>query len=60
MVTQAGCELVGVATVVEKIFESGREKLEQKYGVRVESLAPITYLDEDKIVFDDDPQGVEI
>ncbi|MBN1565674.1 MAG: xanthine phosphoribosyltransferase [Anaerolineae bacterium] len=60
MVQQAGCELVGVATVVEKIFEGGRDKLERLYGARVESLAPIAYLDNEKIVFDDDPKGIEV
>jgi xanthine phosphoribosyltransferase len=60
MVQQSGSELVGVVTVVEKTFEGGRAKLAKQYGVRVESLAPIVYLDEEKILFDDDPKTVEI
>jgi len=61
MVREAGCTLVGVATVVEKAFEGGREKLEKQYGVRVESLATITHLDEHRIQFSDDPPpGIEI
>lgn len=59
MVQQAGCELVGVATVVEKVFESGRDELIKQFGVRVESLAAIAYLDENQIVFADDPPSDE-
>ena len=54
MVREAGCELVGVAVVVEKSFESGREELTTRYGVPVHSLATITYMDEERIVFADD------
>ncbi len=60
MVQQANCTLVGVATVVEKIFEGGRDQLQKLYGARVETLAPIAYLDNERIVFADDPKGVEI
>lgn len=60
MVTQANCEIAGVATVVEKVFEGGRTKLEKKYGVRVESLAPITHMDDEKIVFAGEPQAIEV
>lgn len=57
MVAEARCTLVGVATVVEKSFEEGRARLLEKYNVRVESLAIITYLDEHRIEFaDDQPQ----
>lgn len=54
MVDQARCTLVGVATVVEKSFEEGRARLQEKYDVPVESLAIITYLDEQRIDFADD------
>jgi xanthine phosphoribosyltransferase len=60
MVQQADCELVGVATVVEKVFEGGRDQLQKQYGARVESLAAIAYLDENRIVFADEPQPIEI
>lgn len=55
MVREARCTLVGVVAVVEKAFEGGREALQDKYGVRVEALATITYLDHHKVVFADDP-----
>ncbi|MCZ2098724.1 MAG: xanthine phosphoribosyltransferase [Anaerolineae bacterium] len=54
MVVQARCTLVGVATIVEKSFEEGRARLLEKYDVPVESLAIITYLDEQRIDFADD------
>jgi len=61
MVKSAKCELVGIAAVVEKAFESGREWLTKVYGVPIESLASITYLDEDRIEFEGDMvRGVEI
>ncbi len=54
IVREARCELVGVATVVEKAFEGGREALEAKYGAHVEALATITYMDEHRIDFLDE------
>ena len=61
MVVSAKCELVGIATVVEKAFETGREKLTATYGVPIESLAIITHLSEDRIDFlGDPPRGIEI
>lgn len=54
MVREARCTLVGVAVVVEKAFEAGRDALESRYGARVEALATITYMDEQQIVFADD------
>ena len=61
MVQEARGTLVGIATVVEKAFESGRRKLIQKYGVPVESLVIITHMDEDRIEFaDDPPRAVEV
>jgi xanthine phosphoribosyltransferase len=61
MVAEARCTLVGIATVVEKAFEGGRQKLLGKYNVPIESLAQITYLDEHRIDFaGDPPRGVEV
>ncbi len=61
MVRSAKCDLVGIAVVVEKAFETGRQWLTEQYGVPIESLANIAYLDEDRIDFaDDPPRGVEV
>lgn len=61
MVGEARCTLVGIVAVVEKAFEGGRETLERKYGVPVDSLVTITHLDEHHIEFaDDPPRGAEI
>ncbi len=49
MVLSAQCELVGIAAVVEKTFESGRELL-SSYGVPIEALVQITSMDNGKIV----------
>jgi xanthine phosphoribosyltransferase len=46
----AGAEIVGIGTLIEKTFEGGRKALEV-LGVQVESLAGISSLDDDKIVF---------
>ncbi len=61
MVGEARCTLVGIAVVVEKLFEGGREKLQKQYDVPVEALATITYLDENRIEFaGDQVPGVEV
>lgn len=49
IVKNAGAELVGIATVVEKSFEGGRELLEQQWHVPVESMAIITDMSGDQI-----------
>ena len=46
----AGAEIVGVGALIEKNFEGGRDAL-KKLGVQVESLAVISSLDNDTIVF---------
>lgn len=51
IVTGAGCELVGIAAVVEKSFEGGRELLESRYDVPVEALVTIVNMDDGKIEF---------
>lgn len=50
VVEQSGATLVGVASVIEKEFEGGREKLEP-LGVKVLSLARIKSFEGDRINF---------
>lgn len=52
LVKQAGAELIGVACVVEKTFEGGREHLAGMCS-RIESLAMITAMTDDEIIFAD-------
>jgi xanthine phosphoribosyltransferase len=47
---QAGAEVVGVGAVIEKSFEGGRAQLES-LGLRVRSLAVITAMTDDEIIF---------
>ncbi len=49
IVSNAGATLVGIATVVEKSFEGGRELLQQ-WGVPIESMAIITDMSEGQIL----------
>lgn len=53
IVRSARCTVVGVACVVEKTFELGRQVLEP-FGVRIESLAVITSMENGQITFADD------
>jgi len=46
----AGAEVIGVGAVIEKSFEGGRAKLEQM-GLRVRSLAVITKMTDEEIIF---------
>jgi xanthine phosphoribosyltransferase len=46
----AGAELVGIGTLVEKVFEGGREVL-SLLGVPIESLVSIASMDDGKIIF---------
>lgn len=46
IVHSARCHLAGVAVVIEKTFEIGREAL-QKYGAPIEALASISAIGED-------------
>ena len=48
----AGATIVGIGTLIEKSFEGGRAAL-APLGVPVESLAVITSMDGDKIIFDE-------
>jgi len=47
----AGSHVVGIGALIEKTFEGGREAL-KPLGVQIESLARITSMEGDKIVFD--------
>ena len=49
----AGAIIVGIGTLIEKVFEGGRELL-KPIGVPIESLAVITAMDGDKITFASD------
>lgn len=51
IVANSGATLVGIATVVEKTFEGGRELLGH-WGVPIESMATIINMDEGKIILD--------
>jgi len=46
----SGSRIVGIGALIEKIFEGGREAL-RPLGVPIESLACITSMDNDQIVF---------
>jgi xanthine phosphoribosyltransferase len=46
----AGAKIVGIGTLIEKVFEGGREVL-SPLGVRVEALARIQSMDEGTIAF---------
>ena len=52
IVAAAGATLVGIAAVVEKTFEGGREQLAH-WGVPIEALATITDMSEGRIVVSD-------
>ena len=46
----SGSRIVGIGALIEKIFEGGREAL-KSLGVPIHSLACITAMDDDKVVF---------
>ena len=46
----SGAKVVGIGALIEKLFEGGRDAL-KKLGLPVYSLACITSMDDDKIVF---------
>ena len=48
----SGSRIIGIGALIEKVFEGGREAL-KPLGVPIESLACITSMEEDKIVFGD-------
>jgi len=49
----AGATIVGIGTLIEKTFEGGRELL-KPIGVPIESLAVITAMDGNRIIFADE------
>jgi len=48
---QAGAKTIGLASVIEKTFQGGREKLE-KLGLKVVSAAPIVGFKDGKVIFE--------
>lgn len=50
LVRQAGAEVVGAAIAVEKLFQGGGNMLRAE-GMRIESLARIASMDEDRLTF---------
>ncbi len=48
--SQAGAEVVGCAIAIEKGFQDGRKRVEEK-GVRVESLAIVESMSDDSVSF---------
>jgi xanthine phosphoribosyltransferase len=48
----AGARIVGVGTLIEKIFEGGRAALAH-LDVQVESLAPIRAMEGEEIIFEE-------
>lgn len=53
MVEQSGATLAGVGIVIEKGFQNGRKIIEEQ-GIRVESLAVISSLENGKVTFKED------
>jgi xanthine phosphoribosyltransferase len=49
----AGATIVGIGTLIEKVFEGGRELL-KPIGVPIESLAVITAMEGNRIIFADE------
>jgi xanthine phosphoribosyltransferase len=52
LVHQAGSEVVGIGIVIEKSFQTGRQRLVDA-GYQVESLARIKKFENNKVVFED-------
>lgn len=53
IVEQSGAALAGIGIVIEKGFQNGRKLIEEK-GVRVESLAIVSSLENSKVTFKED------
>lgn len=49
--SQAGAEVAGAGIVIEKAFQDGGNKVREK-GIRVESLARIAEMDDEKVIFE--------
>lgn len=52
LIEQAGASLAGMGFIIEKSFQNGGKSIRNK-GIRVESLATIKHLDNNRIVFDE-------
>ena len=50
----SGSRVVGIGALIEKLFEGGREAL-KPVGVQIESLACITAMEDDQVVFGEPP-----
>lgn len=50
IVQQSGAKLVGIGTVIEKVFEGGRQVLTSQFDVPIESLVVITDMSDGRIV----------
>ncbi|MCV2509136.1 MAG: xanthine phosphoribosyltransferase, partial [Neisseriaceae bacterium] len=53
LLSQAKAKLVGVGIVIEKGFQNGGTILREQKNIRVESLAIIKAIEENKIIFSD-------
>lgn len=51
IVISAGAKIVGYTAVIEKLDQNGAEKIREKYGCKVESLAVIKQVDNGIITF---------
>jgi xanthine phosphoribosyltransferase len=51
IVQDSGAELVGIAALIEKTFEGGRQLLASQFDVPIESLVTITDMSDGSIVF---------
>lgn len=52
LINQAGAQLSGMGFIIEKSFQNGGQRLREQ-GVRVESLARIKELGDNRIIFDE-------
>lgn len=55
VIKRAGGEVVGIGAVISKNFQPGMKRLRDA-GYRVESLAPVSHMDENVIEFEDDDE----
>ena len=55
IIKRAGGEVVGIGAVISKNFQPGMKRLKDA-GYRVESLAPVSRMDENVIEFEDDDE----
>jgi len=55
IIKRAGGEVIGIGTVISKNFQPGIDRLREA-GYRVESLAQVSFMDENVIEFEDDDE----